>query len=92
MCKDIQSPAVQGIGRDAQGVILGELVASPLRIKPVVPKRAGMGKQTYARFTPFARGKIVGKAEEKVPLRKIQKPVFKKDGTRASIRAHRIKA
>ena len=42
---------------------------------------------SLARFTPYKRGKIVGKAEEGAALDKICKEVLKKDGRRASIRA-----
>ena len=44
-----------------------------------------MGK-SFARFTPFARGSIVGKAEEGADRRKIRKDVRKKDGKMASIK------
>ena len=43
--------------------------------------------KSTARFTPFARGKIVGKAEEGASKNKIRKSVLKKDGRRASVRA-----
>ena len=43
--------------------------------------------KTSARFTSFARGRIVGKAEEGARQEKIRKQVLKKDGTRASVRA-----
>ena len=42
---------------------------------------------SFARFTPFKRGKIVGQVEEGGGLDKIRKEVLKKDGRRASIRA-----
>ena len=42
-----------------------------------------MGKST-ARFTPFARGRIVGKAEEGAARSKIRKEVRKKDGKMAT--------
>ena len=45
-----------------------------------------MGKST-ARFTPFARGRIVGKAEEGASRSKIRKEVRKKDGSRAALQA-----
>ena len=46
-----------------------------------------MGKSSSARFSPFSRGRIVGKAEEGASRKKIQKHVLKKDGTRGSLRA-----
>ena len=45
-----------------------------------------MGKST-ARFSTFARGRIVGKFEEGAELKKIRKTVPKKDGKRGSLRA-----
>jgi transposase len=44
-------------------------------------------KTSFARFTPFSRGKIVGKAEEGVSTKAIRKTVLKKDGRLASLRA-----
>ncbi len=43
--------------------------------------------KSTARFTLFARGRIVGKAEEGARRNNIRKEVLKKDGTRANIRA-----
>ena len=43
--------------------------------------------KSTARFTPFARGRIVGKAEEGARRNNIRKEALKKDGTRANIRA-----
>ena len=43
--------------------------------------------KTSARFSPFARGRIAGKAEEGAGREKIRREVLKKDGTRASLRA-----
>ena len=45
-----------------------------------------MGK-SYDRFSVFGRGKIVGKAEARVPVKEIRKTVRKRDGTRGSERA-----
>ena len=45
-----------------------------------------MGK-SVARFTPFARDRKVGKAEEGASRSKICKEVRKKDGTRATPQA-----
>jgi hypothetical protein len=44
-------------------------------------------KTSFARFTPFSRGKIVGKAEEGASTKAIRKTVLKKDGRLASLRA-----
>ena len=44
-----------------------------------------MGKSAYTRFTPFARGRIVGKAEEGASRKDIRKTVLKKDGKKASL-------
>ena len=44
-----------------------------------------MGK--FARFSVFARGRIVGKAEEGASQKKIRRTVLKKDGRRGSLRA-----
>ena len=49
--------------------------------------RLQMPQPSFARFTPFARGKIVGKAEEGVPSARIRMSVLKKDGTLGSQRA-----
>ena len=43
--------------------------------------------KSFARFTPYRRGRIAGKAEEGASLGKIRKEVLKKDGRRASLRA-----
>ena len=43
--------------------------------------------KSFARFTSFARGKIVGKAEEGASRNNIRKEVRKKDGKRASLKA-----
>ena len=56
------------------------------RLAYVSASVATMAKST-ARFTPFARGRIVGKAEEGASRRKICSEVFKKDGKRATLRA-----
>ena len=45
-----------------------------------------MGKSA-ARFTPFARGRIVGKFEEGAPRKRILHTVRKKDGKKATPRA-----
>lgn len=42
---------------------------------------------SFARFTPYKRGKIGGKAEAGAALDKICKEALKKDGQRAGIRA-----
>ncbi len=44
---------------------------------------------TYSRFTTFARGKIVGKAEARVATTEIRKTVLKKDGKKGSVRGIR---
>lgn len=44
-------------------------------------------KTSFARFTPFSRGKIVGKAKEGASTKAIRKTVLKKDGRLASLRA-----
>ena len=44
-----------------------------------------MGK--FARFSVFARGRIVGKAEEGASQQRIRRTVLKKDGRRGSLRA-----
>ena len=46
-----------------------------------------MPKSSFARFSPFARGKIVGKAGEGASARKIRKSVLKQDGRGLSVRA-----
>ena len=43
--------------------------------------------KSCARFTPFARGLIVGKRQEGATQNKIRKEVLKKDGTRATLQA-----
>ena len=43
--------------------------------------------KTFHRFSQFARGRIMGKAEEGAKQSKIRKHVLKKDGKMASIRA-----
>ena len=43
--------------------------------------------KSVARFTPFARGRIVGKAEEGASRQRIRKEVLKKDGRRATLQA-----
>ena len=43
--------------------------------------------KSVARFTPFARGRIVGKAEEGASRRRIRKEVLKKDGQRATLQS-----
>ena len=45
-----------------------------------------MVKSTPARFTPFARGRILGKADEGASRGKIRKEVLRKDGKKASLR------
>ena len=42
---------------------------------------------SFARFSPFARGKIVGQAEAGASRAKIHKTVRKKDGRKANLRA-----
>ena len=42
---------------------------------------------TMDRFTPFSRGKSVGKAEEGAPRNRIRTQVLKKDGTKSSLRS-----
>ena len=44
-------------------------------------------RSRFARFTPFTRGKIVGKWEEGAPRERIRKTVRKKDGRAANLRA-----
>ena len=46
-----------------------------------------MPRKSFARFSPLARGRIVGKAEEGAPRSRIRKEVLKKDGKRAKLRA-----
>ena len=46
-----------------------------------------MSRSSFGRFTPFVRGKIVGKAEVGVPQAQIRTSVPKKDGYAASRRA-----
>ena len=43
--------------------------------------------KSCVRFTPFDRGRIVGKAEEGASAKKIRQTVRKKDGTRGTVRA-----
>jgi hypothetical protein len=43
--------------------------------------------KSFARFSPFSRGRIIGKAEEGASRKKIRKEVRKKDGKQASFRA-----
>lgn len=43
--------------------------------------------KSFARFSPFSRGRIIGKAEEGARRKKIRKEVRKKDGKQASFRA-----
>ena len=45
--------------------------------------------KSFARLSPFARGKIVGKASEGAPAGRIRKQVRKKDGKMCSARAIR---
>ena len=45
-----------------------------------------MGK-SFVRFSPFARGRTVGKAEEGASRKKTQREVKKKDGKRACIKS-----
>ena len=45
-----------------------------------------MVESTTARFTPSARGRIVGKADEGASRDKIRREVLKKDGKKASLR------
>ena len=46
-----------------------------------------MPKSSFARFSSFARGRIVGRAEEGAGTQKIRKTVLKQDGRRGSLRA-----
>ena len=46
-----------------------------------------MSRSSFARFTPFVRGKIVGKAEVGVPQEQIRTSVRKKGGYATSTRA-----
>ena len=46
-----------------------------------------MPKSSFARFSSFARGRIVGRAEEGASTQKIRKTVLKQDGRRGSLRA-----
>ena len=43
--------------------------------------------KSVARCSPFARGRIVGKAEEGASRQRIRKEVLKKDGRRAILQA-----
>jgi len=43
--------------------------------------------KSFARFSPFARGRIVGKAEEGATRNQIRKQVLKKDGKRGTVAA-----
>ena len=45
--------------------------------------------KSFARFSAFARGRIVGKADEGAPARRIRKEVRKKDGKMCNMRAIR---
>ena len=45
--------------------------------------------KSFSRLSTFARGKIVGKASEGAPARRIRKQVRKKDGKMCSVRAIR---
>ena len=44
-------------------------------------------KTSFARLTPFSRGRTIGKAEEGASTKAIRKTVFKKDRRLASLRA-----
>ena len=55
---------------------------------PSTPALA-MAEVSFSRFSSFARGKIVGKAEEGVTEERIRDTVRKKDGTRGSVRGIR---
>ena len=46
-----------------------------------------MVKSSFARFSPFARGRIVGQAEAGASRAKIRKTVRKKDGRKANLKA-----
>ena len=48
---------------------------------------SGAMVKSVARFTPFASGRIVGKAEEGASRQRIRKEVLKKDGRRATLQA-----
>ena len=47
----------------------------------------GTQTMSMARFSAFARGKTVGKAEEGAPRERIRASVLKKDGTKSSMRS-----
>ena len=52
-----------------------------------VPCPLAMGK--YGRFSPFMRGRIVGKAEEGAAHSNIRNACLKRDGKKGSLRAIR---
>ena len=51
----------------------------------VASRSLGIDTMSMARFTPFSRGKIVGKAEEGAPRNRIRTQVLKKDGTKPAV-------
>ena len=69
------------------GVFLAQHPSACLQRLCACTVGVGMATSSFARFTRFARGKIVGKAEEGVPQDKIRKSVRKKDGRAGSLRS-----
>jgi transposase len=69
-------------------VLVTFVLGSRFSCQPALSPSAWMVKSA-ARFSVFARGRIVGKFEEGAKQSKIRKHVLKKDGSRASLRAIR---
>ena len=69
-------------GADAWG-----MAATPRQAVPAARAFPGAAMPSFARFTPFTRGKIVGKAEEGVSAKRIRTSVLKQDGQPGSLRA-----
>lgn len=76
-----------GIYADRRHFVSSWLGSGDIRRTTCYLALVGVMVKSFVRFSPFARGKIVGKAEEGAPVKKIRKTVLKRDGKRGSERA-----